>query len=322
MRRRDFVLGSIAMLAASRTLAQPLRTRPKVGVLLAQRIPNAYMEAFRSGLQELGYVEGKNILVEYRSVDSAFDRYPAMARELAQLQVDVIVAGGGAAAVRAAKQATATIPIVFPASRDPVDEGFVQSLARPGGNITGTSILESQINAKRVELTKQLLPRARRVAVLFDLVAGPAQVGSTELAARALGIELRILQASKPEEIDKAFADARNGGAEALIVSAAALFAAHRNRLIALAAEHRLATVWEHRQFTHAGGLLSYGPDIADLYRSAARYVDKILKGAKPAELPVEQATKLELVINMQTARAQGIAVPNGLLARADEVIQ
>jgi len=323
MHRRSFIVGVTALAVARDALAQRDKP-PRIGVMLAQPIPNAFYEAFRRGLVDLGYVEGKNILVEYRSVQGDLERYPAVAAELVKLNVEVIVAGGGAPATRAAVRATKTIPIVFPASTDPVSEGWVRSLAKPGGNATGLSILESEINPKRLQLVKELIPDARRVAVLVhpDVPFAKQQVATMKAAAARLGVDLQIARAGKPEELEPALRGVKDARAEALIVSASSLFAANRRRLVEFAGELRLPTVWEHRQFTQAGGLVSYGPDIADLYRSAARYVDKILKGAKPADLPVEQADKLELVINLRTAKAQGMTIPGWLLVRADQVIE
>jgi len=323
MHRRWF-LGGLAAIAAARCAFAQQGRIPRIGVMLAQPIPNSFYEAFRRGLRDLGYLEGKNIVVEYRSAEGNLDRYPAMAEELVRLNVDLIVAGGGAPATRAAKRATSTIPIVFPASTDPVSEGWVKSLAVPGGNITGLSILESEINPKRLQLVKQLLPKAHRVAVLVHpgVPYARQQVATMKSAASALKVELHIVSAGKPEELEPAIRGANDARAEALIVSASSLFAANRVQLVKLVAKHHLITIWEHRQFTQAGGLASYGPDIADMYRAAARYVDRILKGAKPGELPVEQAIKLELVINLKTARAQGVTLPRALLARADQVIQ
>lgn len=325
MRRRAFVFGGIAAAAlAARfpALAQSSSRIPRIGIMFAPPLPNPLMEAFRAELLALGYIEGKNIQVEYRSVAGSFARYPTLASELVRLPVDVLVAGGGTPAIRAAKQATSTIPIVFPASRDPVDEGFVQSLARPGGNLTGTSILESEINAKRMQLLKEVLPKIQRIGVLFDFQAGAGQVTGTERAARALGLQLHVERADNTGNFERNFAALKEARTEALIVTASAFFNVHRKLLADVALRNQLVVVWEHRAFPAVGGLMSYGPDIADLYRSAARYVDRILKGAKPAELPVQQASKLELVINLNTAKLQGIGMPSALLVRADQLIR
>jgi len=327
MRRRLFVLGGLATLGAARlTAAQERRKAPRIGVMLAVPIEGPFTQAFRQGLRELGYLEGQNIHVEYRSAEGSPDRFASIAAEMVRLQVDLIVAGGGGGSARAAMQATRTIPIVFPAAADPVLEGLVQSLPHPGGNVTGLSIISSDINAKRLQVLKELLPKLQRVALLADPKMGSkveeAAIAASQAAARALGLQLEVLRASSPDGFAGAFDSARNARAEALIVAASSTFNAHRSQLLELATRHRMVTVWEHRQFPLAGGLLSYGPDIADLYRSAARFVDKILKGAKPADLPVEQATKLELVINLKTAKALGITIPQTLLVRADLVIE
>jgi len=327
MQRRSFVLGGLATLCAARLAAgQERRKTARIGVMLAGPIEGPFTQAFRQGLRELGYVEGQNIHIEYRSADGSPDRFPSIAAELVRLPVDLIVSGGGGGSARAAMQATRTIPIVFPAAADPVLEGVVETLARPGGNVTGLSIISSEINAKRMQVLKELLPNVRRLALLADPKMGSkaegAAITATQGAARQLGLQLEVLRVSSPAEFAGAFDAARRARVEALIVSASSTYNAHRLQLVELAARHRLVTVWEHRQFPLAGGLLSYGPDIADLYRSAARFVDRILKGAKPADLPVEQATKLELVINLKTAHALGIASPAPLLVRADLVLQ
>ena len=321
MDRRKILIGALSLVAAPGAGWSQTRL-PRVGVMLAPAIPNPWMDAFQSTLRDLGYVEGKTIQVEYRSVSGAFEKYPAIAAEFVRMPVDVIVAGGGTAAIRAAKQATTTIPIVFPASRDPVNDGFVQSLARPGWNLTGTSILESEINAKRMQLLREVLPKLQRIVVLFDFQAGVEHVRGTERAASSMGLDLRALQAEKNADFGAIFEKVKEGRADALIVAASAFFNVHRKRLVELALTHRLVVVWEHRAFPEAGALMSYGPDIVELYRSAARYVHRILKGAKPAELPVEQASKLELVINLRTAKAQGLTIPPAILVRADHIIQ
>ncbi len=324
MDRRSFLAGMAAIAGTRPAFAQRPDRMPRVGVMLAQPIPNSFYEAFRRGLRDLGYVEGKNVIVEYRSAEGDLERYPAMADEMVRLDVDVIVAGGGAPATHAAKRATSTIPIVFPASTDPVSEGWVRSLGDPGGNITGLSILESEINPKRLQLLKELAPKVRRVAVLVHpgVPFAKQQIATMQRAAAAFKVELRVVSAGKPEELAPAIRSVKEARAEALIVSASSLFAANRAQLVGLVDKFHLLAVWEHRQFTQAGGLVSYGPDIADMYRAAARYVDRILKGAKPGELPVEQATKLELVVNLKTAKAQGVRIPASLLARADQVLE
>jgi len=326
MRRRSFLSGVAALAASHYASAQQPSTVPLVGVILASPVNSPFAAAFRQGLKDLGYVEGKNIRLELRSTDGRPERFSELAVQIVHLKPDVIVAGGGGPSAQAVMKLTRVIPIVFPASADPVAEGLVQSLARPGGNVTGLSIISSEINAKRLEVLKQLLPKARNVGLLVDPRMGArneeaAAVG-TQRAARTLGLQLEVLRAKAPEEFAAVFRSAKKSGLDALVVAASSTYNVHRQRLVELAAENRLAAVWEHRQFVLAGGLLSYGPDIADLYRSAARYVHQILKGAKPGDLAVEQATKLELVINMKTANALGLAIPGAVLARADQIIE
>jgi len=292
--------------------------------MLAAPVNSPFAAAFRQGLEGLGYVEGQNIRLEFRSTEGRPERLSDVAAEIVRLKPDVIVSGGGGVAAKAAMKLTRVIPIVVPATGDPVAEGLVQSLARPGGNVTGFSIISSEINAKRLQVLNELLPKARRVGFLADpgMERVDESVAGTQRAARAFGLQLEILTASGPEEFAAAFQAARKGGLDALVVSASSTYSAHRKRLVGLAAENRVVTIWEGRQFVLDGGLLSYGPDIADLYRSAARYVHRILNGANPADLPVEQATKLELVINMRTAKALGLKIPGPVLVRADQLIQ
>jgi putative ABC transport system substrate-binding protein len=323
MRRRNFVFGGVAMLAvANRAVGQPRGNIPRIAVTVAQPIPNAFWDAFRRGLRELGYVEGKNIEVEYRSAEGRPDRWPAIFDELVRRKPDVIVAGGGGIALAVARKATSTIPIVSPASSDPAAVGHVASLARPGGNVTGLSIVESDTAAKRLQLLRELLPNIKRVAVLRETAAFAVQLRWTEEAARSLGLEVQVFTAQRPEEFEAAFDAAKAAGAEGLIALPSATFAAHRQRLVHLAAQKRMITFWENRVFTDVGGLISYGPDIAEMYRRAATYVDKILKGAKPADMPIEQATKFDLVINLKTAKAQGVNIPPAMLVRADRIMQ
>ena len=301
--------------------AQPPGKIPRIGVVYAGSAPNPGAAALRRGLVELGWTEGQSLLIEERYAEGHPERYPALIAELIRLKVDVLVAGGGTAGAQAAQRATDTIPIVFPVMGDPVAAGLVSSLARPGGNITGLSMLNTEISAKRVELLREVLPTVERVAVLRDPAAAPADLDATKAAARALGLRLQLLSVGRPEEFPGAFQAARQAGAEALIVLASGFFNTQRRRLVDLAAQNRLIAVWEHRDFADTGGLLSYGPNLVDMNRRAAKYVDKILRGAKPAGLPVEQPTVFELVINMRTAKALGLTIPPAVLARADEVI-
>lgn len=325
MNRRRFVLGGVWALAVPTSLVAQQQTSelPLVGVILAPALPNRFMETLRTGLRELGYVEGRSIRIEWRSAEGRPERFPVLARELALLRPAVIVAGGGSPAVRAAMDATSNIPIVFPASGDPVGDGLVKSLARPGGNVTGTSILTDEMNAKRVELLTVLHPGVRRAALLVDpqMRSSYDQLSAAKEAAKILGIELEILRPAGTAEYAGAFAEAKKR-AEVLIVLPSSSFNANRRQLIALADRHRLITMWEHREFTSDGGLVSYGPDFGEMYRITARKVARILQGGKPSDLPVEQATKLELVINLRTAKAQAVKVPQALLLRADQVIE
>jgi putative tryptophan/tyrosine transport system substrate-binding protein len=309
----------VAPLAAE---AQHSGKVPRVGITIAESAPSRYTEALRRGLTELGWVEGQNILLEFRSSEGRPERFPALIAELISLKVDIIVAGGGAVGARAAKNATSTIPIVMPVVSDPVAVGLVSSLARPGGNATGLSMLNTEISAKRMELLRDVLPRVERVAVLRDPAADSAQADVTQAAARALGLKVHVLSVSRADEFPGAFDAARKAHAEALVVLASSFFNAHRRQLVDLAAQNRLIAVYEHREFPDAGGLMSYGPNIVEMYRRAAYFVDKILKGASPADLPVEQPTRFELVINLKTAKALGLTIPQSVLVRADEIIQ
>jgi len=294
---------------------------------LAISPPTHLGEAFHQGLRDLGYVEGKNLVIEYRSAEGKHERYPALAAELVALKVDVIVAAGGTPAALAAKQATRTIPIVFIAVGDPVTSGLVSSLARPGSNVTGSSALSPELVGKRLELLTQAVPGVSRVAVLWH----PGAVGErtekdmlkgVEVGARALGVPLQFVEARGPADFDRAFSDMTSARAGALTVLGTPMFFTERRRLLDLAAKNRLPAVYPSREFVDAGGLMSYGPNRADLFRRAAMYVDKILKGAKPADLPVEQPTKFELVINRKAAKALGLTIPQSVLTRADQVVE
>ncbi len=283
-------------------------------------------EPFRQGLRDLGYVEGRNVVIEYRSAEGKPERLPALAAELVALKVDVIVAPGTPQAL-AAKQATRTLPIVFATAADPVGSGLVTSLARPGGNVTGLSILAPELVGKRLELLTQAVPGVSRVAVLWqpgghDERTDKDILKEAEVAARALGVRLQFVEARGPHDFDRAFSDMTRARVGALTVLTGIMFLNERRRLVDLAAKNRLPEVYGGRDFVDAGGLMSYGPNLADLYRRAATYVDKILKGTKPGDLPVEQPTKFELVINLKTAKALGLRIPQSVLARADHVVE
>ena len=268
-------------------------------------------------------MEGKNIVIEYRYAEGKLDRLPALAAELVHLKVDIIVSAGPAP-TRAAKEATTTIPIVMANDNDPVGNGFVASLARPGGNITGLATLTPEISGKRLEFLKETVPRLSRVAILgTSTFPGNAQaLRETELAAGALGVQLQYLDVLDPKDIETAFRAAGKGRADAVLVLTGPVFVAHRTQLVDLAAKSRLPVTYPQSEYVEDGGLMSYGTNVAGLYRRAATFVDKILTGAKPADLPVEQPTKFELVINLKTAKALGITIPPTLLFQADEVIR
>ena len=310
----------VAPLAAH---AQQPSKVPRVGVLGESSPTDPFLAAFRQGLRELGYTEGQSIVIEYRYVHGVLARVPDLAAELIRLKVDVLVVGGTLAA-RSAKAQTATVPIVFTLTSDPVGSGLVASLARPGGNATGLSNLNAELGGKQLELLKEAVPQVSRVAFLYNPVnpaTAPALAGA-RAAARALGVELQVFEVRKPNELASAFSalTARHPGA--LLALSDPVFGNELVQLSKLAAKNRLPAMYARREFAEAGGLMSYGPSYADLYRRAATYVDKILKGTKPADLPVEQPTKFELVINLKTARALGLTIPPELLIRADKVIQ
>jgi putative tryptophan/tyrosine transport system substrate-binding protein len=304
--------------------AQPAGKIPRVGVLVLG-LPDGGLEPFRQGLQDLGYVEGKNIAIAYQSVEGKAERLPELAAELVDLKVDMIVAYAFQAA-HAAKQATQTIPIVMvDVGRDPVEAGLVESVARPGGNVTGLTNMGVQLHGKRLELLKEVVPLASRVAVLVD-GATPSQrllnMQEAEPAARALGWTVRAWEVQGTEDFARVFAAMTAERPNALYVAGGPLMIANRKRIADFAFQRRLPSVYEWRAVVEDGGLMSYGPSRADLSRRAATYVDKILKGAKPADLPVEQPIKFELVLNLKTAKALGITFPPTLLIQADEVIQ
>jgi putative ABC transport system substrate-binding protein len=279
------------------------------------------IEAFRQGLRELGYAEGRNVSIEYRWAEGRAERLQALAAELVRLKVDVIVASGVEAL--AVKRATTSIPIVMPVSSDPVRLALVSSLARPGGNVTGLTGLGDELAGKRMQLLKETFPRVSRAAVLWEPAGSAAMVRASETAARALGIRLQTLRAGRPDELATAFSEAQQDRADALFVLPSGFFYAQRARLVELAAKHRLPVIYDQKEFVvGSGGLMSYGANFHDLFRRAPGYVDKVLKGAKPADLPVEQPTKFELVINLKTAKALGLTIPPAVPARADEIIQ
>jgi putative ABC transport system substrate-binding protein len=285
--------------------------------------PSPRSETFRQGLQELGYVEGKNIIIEYRYVKGKSDRPPALAAELVRLKVDVIVVEGATAA-RAVKEATSTIPIVMAAVGDPVGIGLIASIARPGGNVTGLTNLAPDLSGKRLELLKEVVPGLTRVAVLWysTNITAAAQLKETEVGARSLGVQLQPLEIRDLNELEKALGAASKGRVGALMTLADALIFSNRTRILDFTAKNRLPAIFPWRELAEEGGLMAYAPNLPDLYRRAAYFVDRILKGAKPADLPVEQPTKFELVINLKTAKALGVKIPAHLLMEADKVIE
>jgi len=328
MDRRAF-LGSLAGLLVAPLAAegQSAGKVPRIGFLSAtspsDRRP--LLDAFRQGLRELGWVEGQNIVIDYRYAEDRVDRLPGLAAELVRLKVDLIVASAGTQVATAAKNATETIPIVMIAVRDPVGTGLIASLVRPGGNVTGVSGYAGlEIVAKQLVLLKETVPKIRRVAILSNPANAYHQLAIREVnvAARSLGVQLQLLEARGPNEFDGAFAAMAKERVGALLVLSDAVLSSHRTRLADLAARSRLPAAYGVRESVEAGGLMSYGPSFLDLFRRAATYVDKILKGARPGDLPVEQPTTFELVINLKTAKALGLTIPQSLLQRADQVIE
>jgi len=305
--------------------AQQAARLPRIGILPPGPISErAHLwEAFRQGLRDLGYVEGQNITLVFPSAEVRPERLPHLAAELVSLKVDVIVAAA-TVAVQAAKQATKTIPIVMPVSTDPVGNGLVANLARPGGNITGLSLLSSDLSGKRLELLKTVVPGVSRIAVLSNptSLTAPLQMREVEVAAQALRVQLQSLEVRGPDDFERVFQAATQGRAGAPLALDDAFVFTHRARIARLAAKSRLPAMYGFREFVEVGGLMSYAANLVDMYRRAATYVDKILNGAKPGELPVEQPTKFELVINLKTAKALGLTIPQSVLSRADEVIQ
>jgi ABC-type uncharacterized transport system substrate-binding protein len=323
------ILGTVALMLA--LLATPLAAGAeqvfRIGILgnvpLTDPEGSRNWGAFIQGLRDLGYVEGRNITIEHRSSEGHYERLPELAAELARLQVDVIVVPASQNAF-AAKQATRTIPIVMIGDPDPVGAGLVASLAQPGGNVTGLSMLSPEMVGKELELLKEIVPRVSRVAILVNPTnpTQPLWLEHAKVAARTLGVELQAQEARGPENFERAFAAMTRERAGALFVIADGMFLLNRTRIVGLAAKHRLPTMYALRGFVDAGGLVVYGASLTDNSRRAATYVDKILKGAKPADLPVEQPTKFELVINLKTAKALGLKIPESLLQRADQVIE
>jgi len=325
MDRRKFI-GSVAggLLAAALTARAQNPSMPVVGFLSGQSPgPWApYIAAFRSGLTETGYVEGRNVTIEFRWAEGRYDRLPALAAALIRRQVAVLFVGGGG--VREAIAATKTIPIVFTTGNDPVEAGLVSSLAHPGGNATGISFVPAELAAKRIELLHQLVPKATAIAMVLNVVATNAELRARKAqeAARSFGLQLHVLRARNEEEIDAAFTTLAKLPAGALIVDSDPFFNARRDQFVALAARFAVPAIYDTRETVMAGGLMSYAGSIPEVYRQAGIYTGKILAGAKPSDLPILQPTKVELVINLNTAKVLGLTIPQSLLLRADEVIQ
>jgi len=303
--------------------AQQPKNIPRIGWLGAARTSSPRIEAFRQGLHELGYAEGKNIFIEYRYAEGKLDRLPALAAELVRLKVDVIVAGSPQA-TRSAKQATSTIPIVMAFDDDPVGSGFVASLARPGGNITGLSTLFPEMSGKQLQVLKEIVPKISRVAVLGNATqpGNPQALREINIAADGFGVQIQYLEVRGAKDIETAFREASKERADAVLVLSTTIIYFNRRQVADLAAKSRLPTIYGRPEYVDEGGLVYYGPSYTDLYRRAATYVDKILKGAKPAGLPVEQPTKFELAINLKTAKQIRLTIPPNVLARADRVIR
>ena len=332
MRRREFIklVGGAAAAWPLSVNAQPSAKIPRIGLMVTGSLqsPEArvQLDAFRQGLRQLGYTEGRNIAIEYRGADGRIERFPNLAAELVRLEVDLIFAANTRAAL-AARQATSTIPIVSAVMGDPVEDGLVASLAQPGGNVTGLTFLAPELTAKRMQLLKDALPNVSRVAALWH----PGAYGertmddmlkATESAARTLGVQLQLIEVRAAGELERAFSTMMKERAEALFLFPTPMLFLARRRIIELAATNRLPSVSQAREFVELGGLIAYGANINDLFRRSTVYVDKILKGAKPADLPVEQPTRFELVINLKTAKTLGIDMPLALMIRADEMIE
>lgn len=322
-KRRFFLIAAAVLLAAPLTAAaQQAAKVPHIGVLALADIPYAN-EALRQGLRDQGYIDGQNIEIEYRSAGGEVKRLPALAKELIARNVDLIVVMGSGPA-RAAKQLTSSIPIVMAPVGNPVEAGFVTSLSRPGGNMTGVSVVSLDLAGKRLALAKELLPHAARFAVLVTPhTSAPAgMMEASRAAAHELGVSVQFINVSTPADIDKAFEEMKQGRADAFVAIPSPIFNSERPKLAELALRYRLPAIGEAREFAVAGFVIGYGPSIADATRRSAVYVDKILKGARPGKLAIEQPTKFELTVNLKAAKAVGVTVPQSLLLRADEVIQ
>jgi putative ABC transport system substrate-binding protein len=326
MQRRKFITllgGAVAWPLAARAQQSAM---PVIGILssLSSSYIAGRMLSVRNGLRETGYIEGQNVAVEYHLAEGQADRLPGLAADLVERKVAVIFTPGGTDPAKAAKAATATIPIVFTSAADPVKAGIVASLNQPGGNVTGVSILGSAVEAKRLGLLNEIIPGAKPIGLLLDPTYPDAdlELNQAQDAARAINRQMIIVRASTETEIDAAFATLAQQGAGALLVTASVLFASRRDQLVALAARAKLPAIYSQREFAETGGLVSYAPDYAEGYRQAGSYIGKVLNGAKPADLPVMQSSKFELTVNLKTAKTFGLTIPSGVLAIADEVIE
>jgi putative ABC transport system substrate-binding protein len=321
---RQFLIATVLLMPVPVQAQQPAKIT-RIGYLAAASfsVNAARVQAFRRGLRNLGYVEGKNIFIEWRSAEGKLDRLPALAAELVRLNVDIIVTGGQSV-TRPAAEVTSTIPIVMTQDSDPVANGFVASLARPGGNITGLSTLVPELSGKKLELMKEIISKLSRVAV-FGSSSSPSNAQSlreVDLAARAFKVQLQHLDVVNPSDIETAFRAASNGRAEGVLVLNSPVFVSHRTQIVDLAVKSRLPAIYSQSDFAEDGGLMTYGTSLTDLNERAAAYVDKILKGAKPADLPIEQPKKFELIVNLKAAKQIGVTIPPNVLARADKVIR
>ena len=326
MRKAGFlsVLYVLALLAVAVIAdAQQPKKVPHIGFLRVGSSADPHVEGFRQGLRELGYVDGRNIAIEYRFTEGKDDRLAEFAADLVRLKVDLIV-GGGTRAIIAVKNATQTIPIVMGAASDPVGTGLVASLPRPGGNITGLSLLSPELSGKRLELLKEMVPKVFRIGLLSDTgsAATVPILKESQEAARALGLRVQVIEVRSPNDFDSAFTAVKKERVDALNVLNSAVLNVRRKTIVEFATKNRLPAIYADNNFIDAGGLTAYGPHIADVYRRAATYVDKILKGAKPGDLPIEQPKKFELIINLSAAKQIGLTIPPNVLARADKVIR
>jgi putative ABC transport system substrate-binding protein len=326
MRRRELMVLLGGALAAARPLRAQQKLMPVIGFLSSTSSgPSApYIAAFHQGLRETGYIEGQNVVIEYRWADGHYGRLSALAADLVGRKVDVIATAGGTDSAFAAKRATSTIPIVFCGIGDPVGDGLIASLGRPGANITGMSLFTRELNAKRLELLSELVPRAKAIALLVNPTSSTAErvIADVQEAGRSKGVKLHILKAAAEGEFEIAFASLGQLSTGALLVGSDPFFNSRRDDLVALAARYAIPAMYEWREYVTAGGLVSYGASLTVAFRQAATYIGRILAGATPNDLPVQQPTTFELIINLQTANALGLTVPQSILARADEVIE